>query len=69
MDFLFRMCDEVERAEELNDADLISDVIKAWAEFDMHSRESAVVDELIQRFKAAKGIANALDKVSEVPKQ
>jgi hypothetical protein len=68
MDFLFCMCDETKRAEKLGDKDLISDAIKAWAELDMHSRESAVIDELIQRFKAAKGIKDALYKVPKMSK-
>jgi hypothetical protein len=69
MDFLFCMCDETTRAEKLDDKDLVSDAVKAWAELDMHSRESAVIDELTQRFKAAKGIKDAFYKVPKMPKQ
>lgn len=69
MDFLFRMCDEADKAEKLGDEGLLSESVRVWAEFDMHSRESAVLDELIQRYKKAKGIGNAVNKVPEVQKQ
>jgi hypothetical protein len=51
MGFLSKMADEMVRAEEMTDEDLKSEVLNGlWANLDMHSRDSAVLSELMRRF-------------------
>ena len=54
---LLGMCDEIRAAESLEDGALIDEVMTdVWGELPFTSRESAVLEELIRRYKKAKGI-------------
>jgi hypothetical protein len=66
MDFMQRMCDSMNTAEALSDEQLVDESIHIWAEYDMDSKESSVLDELIHRFKRLAGIkVPATDKQKE----
>ena len=62
-DFLVRMTEEMQSAEQLGDEQLAADVMhKVWGELDMDSHESAVLEELVRRFREAKGIESTSEK-------
>jgi len=52
MGFLSKMADEMTRAEDMTDEQLKSEVLNGlWANLDMHSRDSAVLGEIVRRFR------------------
>ncbi len=62
--FLVRMSDEVNRAQTLTDEQLVDEVFeKLWGELNMDSRESALLEELIDRFKKRTAAQNAPDSL------
>ena len=64
-DMLMGMSNEMGRAESLDDRELLDDVHgNVWGELPMDSRESAVLEELIRRYKKKAGIHDIPDKVS-----
>lgn len=53
---LMRMSDEITRAEELGDKDLTAEVFReVWGNLDFDGRGSAVLEEMIRRFKKHTG--------------
>jgi hypothetical protein len=56
MDFMQRMCDSMDAVEGLSDEKLVDEAIHLWAEYNMDSKESSVLDELIHRFRSRAGI-------------
>jgi len=65
-DFIQRMCKSMDSAEKLPDTALIDEVLQSIGNLSMDSYESAVIEELVHRFKNPKGKKN--DGVSGVPK-
>ena len=64
---LMGMSGEMQRAEGLDSGELVSEVMDTvWGDLPMHSRESAVLEELIQRFKTASEDVDAVNQVSRV---
>jgi hypothetical protein len=56
VDVLLRMSGEMSRAEELTDKDLTDEVLReVWGNLDFDGRPSAVLEEMIQRFKKYTG--------------
>jgi hypothetical protein len=68
MDFLMRMGEEDKRAEKLSKEELEEESYKIWGNYNMDSRESAVIGELIQRFKKARAFADEEGPKYEVKK-
>lgn len=56
--FLTRMSNDMGRVEQLSRDELVDEVIKVWSRFLMDSWESAVLDEMIQRFKKARSFVD-----------
>jgi hypothetical protein len=53
---LMKMSDEMGRASDLNDTDLTTEVFKeVWGELTIDGRPSAVLEEMIHRFKVMTG--------------
>ena len=51
MDFLSKMANEMTRAEAMTNEELKSEVLNGlWANLDMHSRDSALLSEMVRRF-------------------
>jgi len=61
-----RMADEMSRAESMDDSELLDEVMNTvWGDLDADSHESAVLEELIHRFKEKGPCKNVMaDKVS-----
>lgn len=56
MKSLMRMANEMSRAEDLEDKDLTNEVFReVWGVLDMDGRPSAVLEEMIRRFKEHTG--------------
>lgn len=69
MDFLMRMSEQIRSAENMSNEELIGEVLsKIWAGFHMDSRESAILEELIERFKKARAFADEEGPKYEVKK-
>jgi len=63
MEFLASMAEEMKQADALDDESLAAEVLNTtWANLDMDSRESAVLSELIGRFKKLKGCTDVKAK-------
>jgi len=57
MKFLSQMVDEMDAAKKLGDRELVLDVLdKVWSDYDINTRESALVGEIVDRFRTAKKI-------------
>lgn len=57
LSFLLGMVDEMDVAKEMKDEELALEVMsKIWGSYKVDSEESALLGELIERFKKAKGI-------------
>jgi hypothetical protein len=56
--FLKRMSESSDKVEHLTREELIEEGIKLWSRLSMDSWESAVLDEMIQRIKKARGFAD-----------
>ena len=66
---IFEMLRHGKRASELSDLDLISHAVEdVWADIDMTSWESAILDELIQRFNSTKSNQEKPPEPLEWPK-
>ena len=63
VDFLMKMSEAMRKAEVMSDDEVIDAVVGVWVNFNMDSKESAVIDELIRRFKKAKGIVDVAETV------
>ena len=65
-DMLMGMVHEIGRAESLDDEQLVDEISEEiWGEFYMDSRESAILEELIRRFREKGNVKDAIcDKVS-----
>jgi hypothetical protein len=63
MNGILRMADEITRAEDLQDKELTSEVFReVWGDLDYDSRGSAVLEEMIRRFKKHTGQPVAEDQ-------
>lgn len=70
IDFMQRMCNSMDAAEVLSDEKLVDEAIHIWAEYNMDSKESSVLDELIHRFRGRAGIkVSATDEQKERSKR
>jgi len=65
-DMLVGMTNEMHRAKGLDDEELLDEVTSGiWSDLHMDSRESAVLEELLRRYRDKAGVENAIpDKVS-----
>jgi len=64
---VLKMVKETKKAEKLPNKKLVDVVLeKVWGQYDVHSTESAVLGELIERFKEKTGVM--AHKVSRVRK-
>ena len=59
MDAILAMCGEIKRAKALKDQEVADEVFRhVWGDLEMHSRGSAVLEELVLRFKKQAGLAD-----------
>ena len=54
VEFLMKMSEFMGEADKMSDDELISACMEVWSNLDMDSKESAVVEELMERFKKVK---------------
>ena len=67
VDYLRRVCELAKQTSALDDRQLIDDAIDVWGRINMDTKESAVIEELIERYRQARGITDVVsDKVPEV---
>jgi len=67
-DFLMEMCEEIRRAEAMSAEDLGEDVLnRVWSEMDMQTRESAILAELIRRFRSGDVEGAVLQHMEKCP--
>lgn len=68
MAFLERMAEEVTRAEDLTDIELTDEVFQhVWGDLDCDSRPSAVLEELLRRFRKHTGQEEDDEETEETP--
>lgn len=66
--YLLKMSEFAKQAEALADKELVDESIDAWGKINMESKESAIIEELIERFRNVKGAGNVVaNTVSGVP--
>lgn len=57
-DFIMKMGDEAKMASNMTDEELAEAVTKrVWGDIEMDSEESAIVSEIVERFRKAKGLS------------
>lgn len=57
MDFLCKMTENMIDAEKMTDNQLYDEVMQLWAEYNMDSKESSLLGELLKRFKEERKLA------------
>ena len=67
MGFLGRMSDNMTKAEQMTDTQLHDEVMQMWGEYDMASKESGALGELLKRFKEGNHVGNQVSEVRQEP--
>jgi hypothetical protein len=56
--YLLKMSELAKQVSILNNNELVNDSIDVWSKISMDSKESAVIEELIERYRQAKGVGS-----------